>query len=172
MILDPEFFDWLAANTAAILGRNAAALRHVVGRSAALKAGVVERDEREITGLRAILNYGHTFAHAYETAAGYGTLLHGEAVAIGMVSAAALAQSLGRIGPDIVARQKQLLRAFDLPVTVPTGAGFTADALLATMARDKKTVGGRLRFVLPTRIGHVELVDGIDPAAVRAILSS
>ena len=172
MILDPEFFNWLDANTAAILGRNTAALGHVVGRSAALKAGVVERDEREITGLRAILNYGHTFAHAYETAAGYGTLLHGEAVAIGMVSAASLAQSLGRIGPDIVARQMQLLRTFDLPVTVPTGAGFTADALLATMARDKKTVGGRLRFVLPTRIGHVELVDGIDQTAVRAILSS
>ena len=172
MILDPEFFNWLDANTAAILGRNTAALGHVVGRSAALKAGVVERDEREITGLRAILNYGHTFAHAYETAAGYGTLLHGEAVAIGMVSAAALAQSLGRIGPDIVARQEQLLRTFDLPVTVPTGAGFTADALLATMARDKKTDGGRLRFVLPTRIGHVELVDGIDQTAVRAILSS
>jgi thiazole biosynthesis protein ThiH len=172
MILDPAFFDWLAANTAAILSRDAAALRHVVGRSAALKADVVERDEREITGLRAILNYGHTFAHAYETAAGYGTLLHGEAVAIGMVSAAALGESLGRIGPDVVARQEQLLRAFDLPVTVPTGPGFTSDALLATMARDKKTVGGRLRFVLPTRIGHVELVDGIDPAAVRAILHS
>jgi 3-dehydroquinate synthase len=172
MILDPEFFDWLVANTAAILSRNTAALGHVVGRSAALKAGVVERDEREITGLRAILNYGHTFAHAYETAAGYGTLLHGEAVAIGMVSAASLAQSLGRIGHDIVARQERLLHAFDLPVTVPTGAGFHADALLDTMARDKKTVGGRLRFVLPTRIGHVELVDGIDPAAVRAILNS
>ena len=172
MILDPAFFDWLVANTSAILSRTAAALGHVVGRSAALKAGVVERDEREITGLRAILNYGHTFAHAYETAAGYGTLLHGEAVAIGMVSAAALAQSLGRIGPDVVARQERLLRAFDLPVTVPTGAGFTADALLETMARDKKTVGGRLRFVLPTRIGHVELVDGIDPAAVRAIVHS
>ena len=172
MILDPAFFDWLEANTAAILGRHTAALAHVVGRSAALKADVVERDEREITGLRAILNYGHTFAHAYETAAGYGTLLHGEAVAIGMVSAAALAESLGRIGPDIVARQEQLLRAFDLPVAVPTGPGFTSDALLATMARDKKTVGGRLRFVLPTRIGHVELVDGIDPAIVRTILNS
>ena len=172
MILDPAFFDWLEANTGAILGRHAAALAHVVGRSAALKADVVERDEREISGLRAVLNYGHTFAHAYETAAGYGTLLHGEAVAIGMVSAAALGESLGRIGPDIVARQEQLLRAFDLPVAVPTGPGFTSDALLATMARDKKTVGGRLRFVLPTRIGHVELVDGIDPAAVRAILHS
>ena len=96
--------------------------------------------------------------------------LGGLAVAIGMVSAAALAESLGRIGPDIVARQERLLRAFDLPMTVPTGPGFTSDALLATMARDKKTVGGRLRFVLPTRIGHVELVDGIDPAAVRSII--
>ena len=170
MILDPEFFDWLEANTGAILARDAAALAHVVGRSAALKADVVERDEREITGLRAVLNYGHTFAHAYETAAGYGTLLHGEAVAVGMVSAAALAQSLGRIGPDVVSRQERLLLAFDLPVAVPTGPGFASDALLATMARDKKTVGGRLRFVLPTRIGHVELVDGIDPAAVRSII--
>ena len=170
MILDPAFFDWLEANAGTILARDAVALRHVVSRSAALKADVVERDEREITGLRAILNYGHTFAHAYETAAGYGTLLHGEAVAIGMVSAAALAQSLGRIGPDVVTRQEQLLRSFDLPVTVPTGAAFTSDALLATMARDKKTVGGRLRFVLPTQIGHVELVDGIDPATVRSIV--
>ena len=170
MILDPEFFDWLEANAGTILARDAVALRHVVSRSAALKADVVERDEREITGLRAILNYGHTFAHAYETAAGYGTLLHGEAVAIGMVSAAALAQSLGRIGPDVVTRQEQLLRSFDLPVTVPTGAAFASDALLATMARDKKTVGGRLRFVLPTQIGYVELVDGIDPATVRSIV--
>ena len=170
MILDPAFFDWLEANAGTILARDAVALRHVVSRSAALKADVVERDEREITGLRAILNYGHTFAHAYETAAGYGTLLHGEAVAIGMVSAAALAHSLGRIGPDVVTRQEQLLRSFDLPVTVPTGAAFASDALLATMARDKKTVGGRLRFVLPTQIGHVELVDGIDPATVRSIV--
>jgi 3-dehydroquinate synthase len=170
MILDAAFFDWLVANTGAILRRDVAALGHVVGRSATLKAGVVEGDEREVTGLRAILNYGHTFAHAYETAAGYGTLLHGEAVAIGMASAAALARAVGRIGPDVVVRQEQLLRAFDLPVTVPNGPGFTADALLATMARDKKTVGGRLRFVLPTRIGHVELVDGIDPATVRTIL--
>lgn len=172
MILDPAFFEWLEANVPAILARNTGALGHVVGRSAALKAGVVERDEREVSGLRAILNYGHTFAHAYETAAGYGTLLHGEAVAIGMASAAALARSLGRIGDDVVARQERLLRAFDLPVTMPTGEGFTADALLATMARDKKAVGGRLRFVLPTRIGHVELIDGIDPVVVRAIVGS
>jgi 3-dehydroquinate synthase len=172
MILDAGFFDWLAANAEAILARDAVALGHVVSRSVALKAGVVERDERELSGLRAILNYGHTFAHAYETAAGYGTLLHGEAVAIGMVSAAALAGTLGRIGPEVETRQRRLLEAFDLPVSIPSGPGFTADALLDIMARDKKTVGGQLRFVLPTRIGHVELVAGIDPAAVRAILNA
>lgn len=172
MILDPEFFDWLETNTAAVLGRDTSALAHVVGRSVALKAAVVEADEREISGLRAILNYGHTFAHAYETAAGYGTLLHGEAVAIGMASAASLALKLGRIGPDLVGRQTRLLEAFGLPVTVPTGPGFTADALLDTMARDKKTIGGRLRFVLPTRIGHVELVERVEPADVRAIIRS
>jgi 3-dehydroquinate synthase len=89
-----------------------------------------------------------------------------------MVSAAALAHALGRIGPEIDTRQRRLLQAFDLPVAVPSGPGFAADALLDIMARDKKTVSGRLRFVLPTRIGHVELVAGIDPAAVRAILNS
>jgi len=171
MILDASFFDWLEANSQAILARDSATLGHVVSRSAALKAGVVEQDEREISGLRAILNYGHTFAHAYETAAGYGTLLHGEAVAIGMVSAAALARALGRIGPETDTRQRRLLQAFDLPVAVPSGPGFAANSLLDIMARDKKTVGGRLRFVLPTRIGHVELVAGIDPTAVRAILN-
>jgi 3-dehydroquinate synthase len=170
MILDADFFDWLETNSRAILARNAATLWHLVSRSASLKAGVVERDERETSGLRAILNYGHTFAHAYETAAGYGTLLHGEAVAIGMVSAAALARALGRIGPPVEIRQQRMLQAFDLPVAIPSGPGFAADMLLSVMARDKKTVGGQLRFVLPTRIGHVELVSGIDPAAVRAIL--
>ena len=174
MILDADFFHWLEAHAARILARDTAALVHVVERSAALKAQVVERDEHERTGLRAVLNYGHTFGHAFETAAGYGTLLHGEAVAIGMAAAAQLAESLGRIGPDIVSRQQQLLAALELPATVlaygQLAKPATADELLAIMARDKKTLGGRLRFVLPSRIGHVELVDGVDPALVRRVL--
>lgn len=174
MILDAEFFHWLEAHATRILARDATALVHVVERSAALKAHVVERDEHERTGLRAVLNYGHTFGHAFETAAGYGTLLHGEAVAIGMAAAAQLAESLGRIGPDIVSRQQQLLTALELPATVAAYGQLakpaTADELLAIMARDKKTLGGRLRFVLPSRIGHVELVDGVDPALVRRVL--
>jgi 3-dehydroquinate synthase len=169
MILDPEFFAWLEAHVGAILVREPGPLVQVVARSAALKAGVVERDERELSGLRAILNYGHTFAHAYETAGGYGRLLHGEAVSIGMADAATLAALLGRIDGKLVERQCRLLVAFGLPVAPP--AAFAPDELLAIMARDKKTVGGRLRFVLPTRLGHVELVDGIDPAAVRRVLS-
>ncbi|MEI7781561.1 MAG: 3-dehydroquinate synthase, partial [Planctomycetota bacterium] len=174
MILDAEFFHWLEAHAAGVLARDATALVHVVERSAALKAHVVERDEHERSGLRAVLNYGHTFGHAFETAAGYGTLLHGEAVAIGMAAAARLAERLGRIGPDIVSRQQHLLTALELPATVAAYAQLakpaTSDELLAIMARDKKTLGGRLRFVLPSRIGHVELVDGVDQALVRELL--
>ncbi|MFM8891548.1 MAG: 3-dehydroquinate synthase, partial [Planctomycetia bacterium] len=129
-------------------------------------------DELERTGLRAVLNYGHTFAHAYETRAGYGTLLHGEAVAIGMADAAALALALGRIGPDTVARQNDLLRAFRLPVRIPAGMDCAPESLLEIMGRDKKVLHGRLRFVLPTRIGHVELIDGVDPQTVRPVLAA
>ena len=174
VILDADLFAWLEANAPAIRRRDPAALLHIVERSAALKAHVVERDEHETSGLRAILNYGHTFAHAFETAAGYGTLLHGEAVAIGMAAAARLAAALGRVGPDVVARQDALLTALGLPVAA-NDLSWTppvADELITIMGRDKKTVDGRLRFVLPTRIGHVELVDDIDAALVRGVLNS
>ncbi len=174
VILDADLFAWLEANAPAIRRRDPAALLHIVERSAALKAHVVERDEHETSGLRAILNYGHTFAHAFETAAGYGTLLHGEAVAIGMAAAARLAAAMGRVGPDVVGRQDALLRALGLPVTAADLAWTptTPEELITIMGRDKKTVDGRLRFVLPTRIGHVELVDDIDAALVRGVLAS
>ena len=170
VILDAPFFAWLEGNVADILARRPTALEHVVRRSAALKAAVVEQDEREVTGLRAILNYGHTFAHAYETSAGYGTLLHGEAVAIGMEDAATLAVSLGRFPRETADRQRALLEAFGLPVAVPPAACQPVDRLLDVMARDKKAVAGRLRFILPTRLGHVELVDDVPTDVVRRIL--
>jgi 3-dehydroquinate synthase len=169
MILDEAFFAWLEEHAAAVRARDPAALLHAVKRSAALKAGVVEQDERELTGLRAVLNYGHTFAHAYETAAGYGTLLHGEAGAIGMARAARLAGFLGRIGEDVIRRQDRLLEALGLP-TRPAETGPAAEELLAVMARDKKAVAGRLRFVLPDRIGRVELVDDVPTDLVRRAL--
>ena len=170
MILDGAFFTWLEANAAGLASRQADLLATAVERSAALKAAVVSRDEREITGLRAVLNYGHTFGHAYETAAGYGVLLHGEAVAIGMARAARLAVLLGRLPEDVVARQDALLRRLGLPLAAPQGPEFAPGPLLEIMARDKKTVGGRLRFVLPDRIGRVELVENVDPAAVTQAL--
>jgi len=170
VILDADFFAWLEAHAAALAAREPAAVVHAVERSAALKAEVVSRDECELTGLRAVLNYGHTFGHAFETATGYGTLLHGEAVAIGMACAARLAARLGRIPWALVDRQDRLLRSLGLPTSLERPADATE--LLRIMGRDKKTVSGRLRFVLPTRIGHVELVDGVDPADVVRSLSA
>jgi 3-dehydroquinate synthase len=171
VILDPVFFGWLEESAAALTARDPAAVAHAVERSAAIKADVVSRDEHETSGLRAALNYGHTFAHAYETLAGYGTLLHGEAVAIGMARAARLAALLGRISEDLVARQDALLGRLGLPIAVPTGVG-DVHGLLAVMARDKKSLGGRLRFVLPSRLGHVELVDGVPEPLVRQVLTA
>ncbi len=171
VILAPSFFAWLEANAGLLRDREHAALAHAVERSAAIKAGVVEQDEREILGLRAALNYGHTFAHAYETALGYGTLLHGEAVSIGMTRAARLAEAMGRIQGDVVARQDRLLAALGLPVSHAGLGSLDSDLLLAIMGRDKKAEAGRLRFVLPSRLGHVALVDGVDEGLVRRVLA-
>ena len=172
MIFDPDFFAWLEGHAAELIARDPAAVAHAVERSASLKAGVVERDERETSGGRAALNYGHTFAHAFETAVGYGRLLHGEAVAIGMSCAARLAAALGRIAADIPPRQDSLLASLKLPVSLAGLGPLDADELLAIMARDKKSLGGRLRFVLPSCIGAVELVSDVDEALVRRVLAS
>ena len=172
MILDADFFAWLEDNAAAIVARESAAICQIVRRSAELKAFVVERDEREQTGLRACLNYGHTFAHAFETGTGYGTLLHGEAVSLGMVAAARLAASLGRIAEPVVTRQLELLKQLGLPVVTDTLHGISDDTLLAIMARDKKALHGQLRFVLPDRIGQVELIEGVDHAAAVAAIAA
>ncbi len=164
VILDAGFFDFLEHSVAAILSRDPAVLETIVARSCELKAGVIQMDEREETGLRAKLNYGHTFAHAFEIAAGYGTWLHGEAVSAGMVCAAKLAEALGRVPGSFTARQTALLGAFGLPTRVLPE--WDAEEMIATMRRDKKSVGGKLRFVLPTEMGNVELVDGVDEALV------
>lgn len=173
MILDPEFFAWLEDRAADVLARDPAALTHVVTRSVQLKAAVVAADERETSGARAALNYGHTFGHAFEAVAGYGRLLHGEAVAIGMARAARLAAVLGRIPHELVARQDRLLERLELPISSGILAPIPpASALLDAMQRDKKTLGGRLRFVLPHRLGAVELVDGVSPDDVRRVLDT
>jgi 3-dehydroquinate synthase len=168
VILDPEFFDYLERDTEALLRQEPAAVRQVVARSCRLKADVVEKDERELTGLRAILNYGHTFAHAFETVAGYGAWLHGEAVAAGMVCASRLAERRRLISPEVTARQVRLLETFDLPVRPEP---WPIDELLLVMRSDKKNEAGKLRFVLPRRMGEVALFDDVPEEDVRAVLT-
>jgi len=171
VILDDEFFVYLESNSAGVNRREAEVLRRVIARSCRLKADVVEKDEFEVTGLRALLNYGHTFAHAYEALIGYGELQHGEAVAIGMIHASRLAERIGRIDRSVTERQIALLGALHLPTHLPLTCRLEAEAVLDRMQLDKKTVGGTIRFVLPTRIGHVELVDTVPVEEVRAVLN-
>jgi len=165
VILDEPFFDFLAANVDAINARQTDVLGQIVARCCQLKADVVQADEREESGVRAVLNYGHTYCHALEAVTGYGTYLHGEAVAIGMLCASRLAESLGRIDAAATRRQYDLLVALKLPVEVPD---LDRQQLIDAMQHDKKTVAGQLRFVLPTRLGHVELVDGVPADQARA----
>ena len=172
MILDADFFQWLEDNAISIRGREKESLNHLVRRSAELKTSVVERDERELTGLRACLNYGHTFAHAFETTAGYGTLLHGEAVSLGMMAAVRLACSLNLLDQTVVERQQKLLETLGLPVVTPVLNDIAPDDFFKIMARDKKTVGGNLRFVLPDKIGHVEIIDRIDQMLVTSAIKT
>jgi 3-dehydroquinate synthase len=167
VILDQQFFTYLEANAAAVLDREPQVVRRIVLRSCEIKAKVVEADEREETGLRAVLNYGHTFAHAFETAAGYGTWLHGEAVAAGMVCASRLAERRELIPAAVTERQVRLLRVFGLPTTPER---WPIDALIRTMRSDKKSLDGRMRFVLPQRLGVVGLLDEVPEADVRQVL--
>ena len=170
VIMDADFFAWLETNIAAVLKREAAAVERIVARSCRLKADVVEQDEREEAGLRMILNFGHTFAHAFEAIGGYGAWLHGEAVAAGMVCASRLAELRGLIAIDVTARQIKLLQAFELPIAPKSN--WPTQELIASMYRDKKTQAGRLRFVLPTRIGEVKTFDDVPESQVIEVLAS
>ena len=161
VILDERFFAWLEDNVNEVVSRDSDVLAHIVARSCEMKAAVVRDDEFETTGLRAILNYGHTFAHAFEALSEYDGLLHGEAVSIGMVCASRLAARLGRIPAALTERQTGLLSAVGLPVSVPENQLHRQQEIVDCMLLDKKTIDGQLRFILPDRIGHVELVNGV-----------
>ncbi len=159
VILDAPFLDWLDENTDAILNHDQSAIQTIVSRSCQLKASVVERDEREESGLRMILNYGHTFGHAFEVIGGYGNWLHGEAVAAGMACAARLSLNRGLITPDAARKQNNLLERFSLPQHVPTE--WDHHTLIEIMRRDKKNSSGRLRCILPIRLGEVRAFDDV-----------
>jgi 3-dehydroquinate synthase len=168
VIMDGPFFADLEREAGAILARDPGALGRLIARSCRLKAQVVAEDEREESGLRAILNFGHTVGHAIEAVSGYGgDFHHGEAVAAGMVAESRLAERLGWIGPDATERLVGLLDRFALPTAAP---GLDPEQLLEAMARDKKNHRGRTRFVLPRAIGRVEASDAPSEGDVRAML--
>ncbi len=177
-ITDMPFFGWIESNIGAMLAREPAALAHAVKRSCEIKAWVVGQDERE-SGLRAILNFGHTFGHAIEAGLGYGQWLHGEAVACGMVMAAHLSQRLGLIDEAFVRRLTSLIQAAGLPVTGPRlprrDAAFdeasNADRYLALMRGDKKSTAGEIKFVVIDRPGSAA-VRGAPDALVRQVIDS
>ncbi|WP_036172098.1 3-dehydroquinate synthase [Noviluteimonas dokdonensis] len=166
-IRDAAFLDWLDAHVDALLARDADALAHAIARSCEHKAEITQRDPFE-KGERALLNFGHTFAHAIESEQGYGGLNHGEAVAVGMVRAARLSARLGMADDADATRLESLLARFGLPVAVP--GGLSADALVARMRLDKKAAAGGLRFILWRGIGAAEVVSDVDGAAVISVL--
>ena len=147
-IADMEFFDWIEANIDALMAQDPAALAHAVKRSCEIKAWVVGQDERE-AGLRAILNFGHTFGHAIEAGLGFGVWLHGEAVGCGMVMAAELSQRLGKVDAAFVARLRALIERAGLPVRAPViDSGDNAGHYIAHMRLDKKAEAGDIKFVV------------------------
>jgi 3-dehydroquinate synthase len=168
LIRDRGFLDWLERELPRLLARDAAALAEAVRRSCAIKAGIVTLDERE-SGSRALLNFGHTFGHALEAAAGYGELLHGEAVAIGMVLAAETSARLGWLDRAAVARVRGLLARAGLPVSAPRiGVGRAREL----MALDKKVLGGKVRLVLLKSLGEAVVTGDYDARALDAVLEA
>ena len=158
-IADMAFMDWLEAHIDALLAREVQALAYAVRRSCEIKAWVVGQDERE-SGLRAILNFGHTFGHAIEAGMGYGAWLHGEAVGAGMIMAAELSCRLGLVDTAFVARLTTLVQRAGLPVRGPVIDTIdNAGRYLELMRVDKKSEGGEIRFVL---------IDGPGQAVMRA----
>ena len=154
VIRDGAFLTWLEDHAPTVLAREADTMEHLIASNCRIKAAVVTADEREETGLRAILNFGHTTGHAIEAVQGYGGWLHGEAVAAGMCVATRVAAGSGVLQDEALAdRLAGLLARFGLPVSLP--AGVDPAALMAAMQYDKKAEGGRVQWVLPVRPGEV-----------------
>ncbi len=176
LIRDAAFFEWLEANGRAVLGGDPGAQAVAIRRSLEVKASIVAADERETGTERALLNFGHTFAHAYEALAGYGGgLLHGEAVSLGMVRALRLSRSLGYCPGQDAERAVRHLVSLGMPTRLsdlPGLPAFPADDLLAAMGRDKKVENARLRFVLARAIGDAFVSADVPEAAVREVLTA
>ena len=165
-IYDMAFLDWIEQHVEALMARELAALTHAVRRSCEIKAEVVGQDERE-TGLRAILNFGHTFGHAIEAGLGYGEWLHGEAVGCGMVMASHLSMRLGGVDVAFVQRLTRLIERAGLPTRAPA---LGADRYIELMRVDKKSEGGEIRFVVLDKPGHA-VMRGAPDALVREVIA-
>ena len=166
LIADADFFTWCEANAAALRALEPEAVAHAIRRSCELKAWVVSQDERE-SGMRAILNLGHTFGHAIEAGLGYGQWLHGEAVGCGMVQAAELSADMLGLPRSEVARIRRVVEAIGCPVVAPD---LGAARWVELMGHDKKAQGGSLRFVLLPRIGTAECLD-VAPEKLEPVLA-
>ena len=158
IIYDHDFFVWLEDNMDKLYALDEQALAYAIARCCAIKAEVVELDEKE-SGIRALLNLGHTFGHAIEAELGYGNWLHGEAVSAGTVMAARTALLQGLLDEQQVERIVSILKKAKLPTHTPESMSF--DAFMQHMMRDKKVLSGKLRLVLPTGIGHAEVVSDV-----------
>ncbi|OFZ96765.1 MAG: 3-dehydroquinate synthase [Betaproteobacteria bacterium RIFCSPLOWO2_02_FULL_62_17] len=167
LIRDEGFFSWIEANVERILARDTDALAHAVLRSCEIKGAVVVNDEREL-GERALLNFGHTFGHAIENGFGYGTWLHGEAVAAGVALASDLSMQMGMLSKPASDRIRRLLARAGLPVEVK---GIPSSRLRELMSLDKKARDGKLRFILLERIGSAIIRADIPPLALDRTLS-
>jgi 3-dehydroquinate synthase len=168
IVLDAGYFAELERDLAPLAARDLPVLERIIGGSCRLKASVVERDEREAE-LRHVLNYGHTIGHALEASTGYARYTHGEAVALGIVAEARLAQRLGIADDATTARQQRMLETLGLPVRAPS---IDVEPVVAAMARDKKGKDGRVPFVLAPRIGEFRIVHDVPAAEIRAAIAS
>ncbi len=168
VIRDPTLLDFIHERAGALLGADPDAIGELVRRNVEIKAAVVIADERE-AGVRAHLNFGHTFGHAIEASVGFGEILHGEAVALGMLAASQLAVRLGLCDADLAGRVREVLEAVGLATSAALPSG---DVLLEAMQLDKKVAGGRVRLVLPAGPGRVVIRDDVSSADVRAAWDS
>jgi 3-dehydroquinate synthase len=168
LIKDAKFFAWLEANMALLMHRDRAALEEAIEISCRTKAGIVAVDERE-EGVRALLNFGHTFGHAIETHQGYGRWLHGEAVASGMVIAATVSARRGWLPQESLDRIRHLLQKAGLPLQPP--ADMQADDFLQKMQLDKKVMTGKIRYILLKTLGSAVVSDDVSATEVAAAIS-
>jgi len=166
LIWDRSFTEWLDAHSGDLLSLHSGALEHALYEGCKVKARVVSEDERE-GGLRAILNFGHTIGHAVEAVGGYGELLHGEAISIGMVGAARLSVKRGS-PPEVYTETKRILQKFGLPVRLPEH--YRLDEIMSAMMHDKKFKEGKMVFILLKELGKVEIRDDISAAEVEEIV--